>query len=121
MADPNVKRKLCRHLPRENGEAFEVWLNEMLDAACGEGDEDASWAETFRGNDPRVGLTPAQVRRRNQRNDRNAVSALLAVIPDTNLKAVIRSVAVDRAAGLPGLRTDAQIAYNALLGACIAP
>ena len=57
MADPSVKRKLCRELPREKGEAFEAWLKEMIDASYGEGDEDASWAETFQGNDPRVAVS----------------------------------------------------------------
>ena len=109
--DTGIKRKLCRELPREKGESFEVWHKELLDAAHGEGDEDASWAETYLGQDPRAGLTPAQTRRRAQRN-RMAVSALLAVIPDTDLKAVIRAAAVNRPAGAPGLRTDATIAYN---------
>ena len=112
--DTGIKRKLCRELPREKGESFEVWHKELLDAAHGEGDEDASWAETYLGQDPRAGLTPAQTRRRAQRN-RQAVSALLAVIPDTDLKAVIRAAAVSRPAGAPGLRTDATIAYNTLI------
>ena len=112
--DTGIKRKLCRELPREKGESFEVWHKELLDAAHGEGDEDASWAETYLGQDPRAGLTPAQTRRRAQRN-RQAVSALLAVIPDTDLKAVIRAAAVNRPAGAPGLRTDATIAYIATL------
>ena len=42
-----VKRKLCRDLPREKGEVFEVWHKELLDAALGEGDEDASWTLPF--------------------------------------------------------------------------
>ena len=66
--DTGIKRKLCRELPREKGESFEVWNKELLDAAHGEGDEDASWAETYLGQDPRGGLTPAQTRRRAQRN-----------------------------------------------------
>ena len=45
--DTGIKRKLCRELPREKGESFEVWHKELLDAAHGEGDEDASWAETY--------------------------------------------------------------------------
>ena len=113
--DTGIKRKLCRELPREKGESFEVWHKELMDAAHGEGDEDASWAETYLGQDPRAGLTPAQTRRRAQRN-RQAVSALLAVIPDADLKAVLRAAAVNRPAGAPGLRTDATIAYNTLLG-----
>ena len=84
--DTGIKRKLCRELPREKGESFEVWHKELMDAAHGEGDEDASWAETYLGQDPRAGLTPAQTRRRAQRN-RQAVSALLAVIPDTDFAA----------------------------------
>ena len=42
-----IKRKLCRDLPKEKGEAFEVWNKELLDAGHGEGDEDASWTETY--------------------------------------------------------------------------
>ena len=57
--ESGIKRKLCRDLPREKGEAFEVWVKELLDAGHGEGDEDASWSDTFLGQDPRVGLTPA--------------------------------------------------------------
>ena len=112
--ESGIKRKLCRDLPREKGEAFESWNKELLDAGHGEGDEDASWSDTFLGQDPRVGLTPAQQRRRAERN-RKATSALLAVVPDTDLKAVIRSAAVNRPAGGPGLRTDAQVAYNTLV------
>ena len=112
--ESGIKRKLCRDLPREKGEAFEVWNKELLDAGHGEGDEDASWSDTFLGQDPRVGLTPAQTRRRAERN-RKAASALLGVIPDTDLKAVIRSAAVNRPAGAPGLRTDATLAYNTLV------
>ena len=40
------KAQLCRDLPREKGEAFEVWVKELLDAGHGEGDEDASWSDT---------------------------------------------------------------------------
>ena len=42
--ESGIKRKLCRDLPREKGEAFEVWNKELLDAGHGEGDEDASWS-----------------------------------------------------------------------------
>ena len=42
-----IKRKLCRDLPKEKGEAFEVWNKELLDAGHGEGDKDASWTETY--------------------------------------------------------------------------
>ena len=56
MTESGIKRKLCRDLPREKGEAFEVWNKELLDAGHGEGDEDASWSDTFLGQDPRVGL-----------------------------------------------------------------
>ena len=108
------RRVLCRNLPTQKGEVFEEWLKEMLDAAGGEGDEDASWAETFLGQDQRVGLTAAQTRRRTERN-RKAVSALLAVITDKELKAVIRADATNRPAGAPGLRTDARIAFQSLL------
>ena len=52
--ESGIKRKLCRDLPREKGEAFEVWVKELLDAGHGEGDEDASWSDTFLGQDPRV-------------------------------------------------------------------
>ena len=54
--ESGIKRKLCRDLPREKGEAFEVWNKELLDAGHGEGDEDASWSDTFLGQDPRVGV-----------------------------------------------------------------
>ena len=43
--ESGIKRKLCRDLPREEGEAFEVWVKELLDAGHGEGDEDT--AEEF--------------------------------------------------------------------------
>ena len=52
--ESGIKRKLCRDLPREKGEAFEVWNKELLDAGHGEGDEDASWTETFLGQDPEL-------------------------------------------------------------------
>ena len=53
-------------MPDQKGQVFEEWLKEFLDAAGGEGDEDASWADRFLGNDPRVGLTAAQQRRRQE-------------------------------------------------------
>ena len=41
-AEQNARYKLCRDLPAEKGPIFEEWLKELLDAAEGEGDEDAS-------------------------------------------------------------------------------
>jgi hypothetical protein len=75
-----------------------------------EGDEDASWAQTYTGTDRRAGLTAAEQRRRVVRN-RKAVAKLLEVIPDKDLKAEIRSSAVNRPAGGPGLTTDANVAH----------
>ena len=92
-------------MPDQKGQVFEEWLKEFLDAAGGEGDEDASWADRFLGNDPRVGLTAAQQRRR-QEGNRKAVSNMLAVIPDKAMKAVIRADATNRQG--PGLRTGKQ-------------
>lgn len=112
--EKNARYKLCRDLPAEKGAIFEEWLLEMLDAAEGEGDEDASWAQTFQATDRRVGLSAAEQRRRINRN-RRAVSKLLDVIPDKDLKSEIRSNAMNRPAGGPGLATDASVAYQVLL------
>ena len=65
----------------------------------------ASWADRFLGSDPRrgggVGFTAAPQRRR-QESNRKAVSNLLAVIPDKELKAVChpggRTQSIDRSA-----------------------
>ena len=112
--DKDVRYKLCRDLPSQKGPIFEEWLKELMDASGGEGDEDASWAQTFAGTDRRVGLSAAEQRRRVVRN-RKAVAKLLEVIPDKDLKAEIRSSAVNRPAGGPGLATDATVAYNVLI------
>ena len=109
----STRRVLCRPMPDQKGQVFEEWNKELLDAAGGEGDEDASWADRFLGLDPRVGLTAAQQRRR-QEGNRKAVSNLLAVIPNKALKAVIRVDAVNRPNPGPGMRTDARIAYQTL-------
>ena len=88
MADDTdrSRRKLCRDMPLQKGEVFEVWLKDLIDAAGGEGDEDASWAQRFLGTDQRVGLRPAQQKVRIVAN-RRAVAALLAITPDKDLKA----------------------------------
>ena len=68
--ESGIKRKLCRDLPREKGEAFEVWNKELLDAGHGEGDEDASWSDmsfllmTRPSHKGDTGLTPAEVAKR---------------------------------------------------------
>ena len=53
--EKNTRFKICRDLPAEKGPIFEEWLKELLDAAEGEGDEDASWAQTYQGTDRRIG------------------------------------------------------------------
>ena len=74
MADSESRRwRLCEDMPTTKGAAFVEWLKVMLDAAGGEGDEDASWAQTFLGTDRRVGLSAAEQRRRVVRN-RKAVA-----------------------------------------------
>ena len=107
----STRYKLCKDIPKEKGQAYVLWEAELLDAAGGEGDEDASWAQTFLGTDRRAGLTPAETRRRTVRN-RKAVAKLLEVIPDVSLKSAIRAEAVNRPAGGPGLATDATIAFR---------
>ena len=77
-----TKYKLCRDLPEQKGPIFEEWYKDFMDASGGEGDEDASWAQTFAGTDRRAGLTAAEQRRRVVRN-RKAVAKLLEVIPAT--------------------------------------
>ena len=108
------KYKLCRDLPGQKGPIFEEWYKDFMDASGGEGDEDASWAQTYAGTDRRAGLTAAEQRRRVVRN-RKAVAKLLEVIPDKDLKAEIRSSAVNRPAGGPGLTTDANVAHQVLI------
>ena len=108
------KYKLCRDLPGQKGPIFEEWYKDFMDASGGEGDEDASWAQTFTGTDRRAGLSAAEQRRRVVRN-RKAVAKLLEVIPDKDLKAEIRSSAVNRPAGGPGLTTDANVAHQVLV------
>ena len=48
------KYKLCRDLPGQKGPIFEEWYKDFMDASGGEGDEDASWAQTFTGTDRRA-------------------------------------------------------------------
>ena len=55
--DSETRYKLCRDMPMEKGPIFEEWLKEFLDAAGGEGDDDASWAQTLEGTDRRAGLS----------------------------------------------------------------
>ena len=74
------------------GAAWEKWKTEYLDAAAGKGDDMASWADTFNGTDPQVGLTAAQVRARTKRR-REAYSSLLLHLDDEGLKATIRAEA----------------------------
>ena len=57
--DSETRYKLCRDMPMEKGPIFEEWLKEFLDAAGGEGDDDASWAQTLEGTDRRAGLSAA--------------------------------------------------------------
>ena len=90
--DDNRPRLLTRLYDGQQGERFELWKKEWLDAAEGKGDEDASWAQTALGTDPQVGLTPAQVRRRVTRR-REVYSSLLTHMTDVTLKSVIRAEA----------------------------
>ena len=112
--DSETRYKLCRDMPMEKGPIFEEWLKEFLDAAGGEGDDDASWAQTLEATDRRAGLSAAEMRRRVVRN-RKATAKLLELIPDKDLKAEIRAQAVNRPAGAPGLATDADVAYRTLV------
>ena len=109
-----TKYKLCRDLPEQKGPIFEELYKYFMDASGGEGDEDASWAQTYAGTDRRAGLTATEQRRRVVRN-RKAVAKLLEVIPDKDLKAEIRSSAVNRPAGGPGLTTYANVAHQVLI------
>ena len=68
-------------MPDQKGQVFEEWNKELLDAAGGEGDEDASWADRFLGLDPRAGLTAAQQRRRRQEGNRKAARRSVQALP----------------------------------------
>ena len=72
----------------KKGPEFEPWVVGFLDAAEGKGDDDASWADCFKGTDPQAGLTQAQTRRRTQRR-REAYACLMDHIEDESLKDTI--------------------------------
>ena len=65
--DDDNKNLLCRTYSGERGAAFETWKKLYIDAAEGKGDDEASWAMCCEGTDPQIGLTPAQVRKRDKR------------------------------------------------------
>ena len=60
-SDRNGPRLLCRTFNGTKGAQFTRWRADMLDAAEGKGDEDASWAMCYLGTDPQAGLTAKQV------------------------------------------------------------
>ena len=90
--DTNDKRLMCPKFNCQKGEAFDRWAKLFLDAADGKGDEEASWADTFLGNDTTVGLSAVQMKKRVTRN-REAVASLLYHLDDESMKAVIRAEA----------------------------
>ena len=55
-----------RDLPREKGEAFEVWNKELLDAGHGEGDEDAALGLVAVQPQGNAGITRRRARHRPQ-------------------------------------------------------
>ena len=57
--DDDGERLLCRKNAGKRGQAYEEWEREYLDACGAKGDEDASWEDTFLGNDTRAGLSAA--------------------------------------------------------------
>ena len=85
-------RLIAAKFAGQRGYQFTEWAKEFLDAAAGKGDEDASWADCYLGQDPQAGLNAAQLRRRTQRR-RESYSALLQHMDDDSLKAVIRAEA----------------------------
>jgi len=100
----------------QKGPIFTAWSKGFLDAAEGEGDEDASWAETYLGTDPRIGLSAKSVRLRQVRR-REAYSKLLLQIDDEQLKAVIRAEAGPNAPAVTD-RRNGQTAWLTLVREC---
>ena len=86
-------RLICQKFSGKKGPEYTRWRKEMLDAAEGKGDEDASWAQTLLGTDPQAGLTPAQNKRRTVRR-RESYAQLVALIEDDQLKALLRAEAL---------------------------
>ena len=105
------KRLLTEKFNGQRGEAFDGWASKYLDQADGQGDNDASWAETFLGTDRRGGLTAAEMKRRVTRN-REAVASLILHQSDDDLVAMIRA----EAKGLQGVQvtSDAKIAWDVM-------
>lgn len=109
------KRLLTEKFNGQRGEAFDGWASKYLDQADGQGDNDASWAETFLGTDRRGGLTAAEMKRRVTRN-REAVASLILHQSDDDLVAMIRA----EAKGLQGVQvtSDAKIAWDVMEREC---
>ena len=77
-------RLIAAKFAGQRGYQFTEWAKEFLDAAAGKGDEDASWADCYLGQDPQAGLNAAQLRRRTQRR-RESYSALLQHMDDDSI------------------------------------
>jgi hypothetical protein len=103
----------------QRGYQFTEWAKEFLDAAAGKGDEDASWADCYLGQDPQAGLTAVQTRRRTQRR-RESYSALLQHMDDDSLKAVIRAEAGPLAVN-PQDRSNGRVAWLVIRRECEEP
>ena len=90
-----LPRLLCNKYLGGRSPLYNKWEEEMLDAAAGKGDEDASWAQTLLRTDNAVGLTAAQSKRRNQRL-RETYSQMVQLQEDESLKALLRAEAQNR-------------------------
>jgi len=112
-------RLIAAKFAGQRGYQFTEWAKEFLDAAAGKGDEDASWADCYLGQDPQAGLNAAQLRRRTQRR-RESYSALLQHIDDDSLKAVIRAEAGPLAVN-PQDRSNGRVAWLVLQRECDEP
>ena len=55
----NRPRLIYKPYAGKKGPEFEPWVVGFLDAAEGKGDDDASWADCYKGTDPQAGLTQA--------------------------------------------------------------
>ena len=91
---------LCEKYDGRRGRPWQEWSAQWLDLMAGCGDDDASLAQTLLNTDPQVGLTPAQVKRRERRR-RESYSLLIRHISDPELVAVIRNAAGGAKTGAP--------------------
>jgi hypothetical protein len=112
-------RLIAAKFAGQRGSQFTQWAREFLDAAAGKGDEDASWADCYLGQDPQAGLSGAQTRRRTQRR-RESYSALLQHMDDDSLKAVIRAEAGPLAVN-PQDRSNGRVAWLVIQRECDEP